>query len=258
MSFLNPTLEMNLLVGLGKIPGVTNHSFIGVNSSIGAAAQEDMWELGFKETAVASNATVFISSSNAGDTGDILLNYLDDDYKLQTATATLNGQNQVQIVTDFFRSDSMASILPASNTLLGDVYLAESDALTAGVPDTQSKIHSFIKFYDAPRNRSVNFSRDGRLTVPANHVYLPLNIDFSVGRNVDTIITNEIRLGPTSPWFTLAEFHRFESAQDKDVLGIFPLAAKTEVRFVVTAQNDNASAAMACQSWMIDLNLIEF
>jgi hypothetical protein len=152
----------------------------------------------------------------------------------------------------------MSSILDTSDELVGDVYLAETDTLTAGVPQTNSKIHSFIKFYGAPRNRSVNFSRDGRFTVPANHVIMPLPVDFSSGRNVDAIITNEIRLSPDAPWFTLGEFHSFQQFSEKNVFGLFPLQEKTEVRFVATSLNDNADVTFSSQAWLVNLNEVEF
>jgi len=130
--------------------------------------------------------------------------------------------------------------------------------LTAGVPDTDSKIHGLIKYEGAPRNRSINFSRDGRLTVPKDCVFLPKRLIISSGRNSDVVVTSEIRIHPLAPWFTLFEFKEYQNSVAIDLDGVLPLEPQTEFRFVATAQDNNANVSVSLLSYELDLTKVQF
>lgn len=84
-----------------------------------------------------------ISSSNAGDTGDVDLDIIKADGTRDTISVTLNGQNKVQTFTPFlaFNGGSMARTgVPA-----GDIYIYEDTAITDGVPDDLSTTRGYIE-----------------------------------------------------------------------------------------------------------------
>lgn len=115
----------------------------GENPGLGTT-EETVWNQGGKETYVASGSNTIdtISSSNAGDTQDVVIEgHTDDgtgkDFVVQTAT--LNGQNKVVLTTPLNRSTRLYN--NDSTDFTGDIYVYEDDTLTGGVPNTASKIH---------------------------------------------------------------------------------------------------------------------
>ena len=120
---------------------VAGHSILhvdGHNEDFQAA--EDIWDYGGDYTDSTAAVAHYISSSNAGDTEVIKVDYLDENWDQQTINVTLDGQNKTRIGT----TETMIRIQGAKNAgsadLLGDVYIYEDDTLTAGVPDTATKV----------------------------------------------------------------------------------------------------------------------
>jgi hypothetical protein len=120
----------------------------GRNANIGTTYQT-VWEYGGDETYTDDNTIAYVSSSSAADTGVVMALEMDrvsgtgadQQFTFFTQRVTLNGQNAVQI-------EAGARISRAyvySGTLLGDFYVFESDTLTAGVPDTASKVHITVE-----------------------------------------------------------------------------------------------------------------
>lgn len=104
------------------------------------------------ETYISDNLIDSISSADAGDTQEIAIegHTLDDNghFKFLAQTATLNGQTRVAI-TPMARVQRAAN--KGSTDLTGPVYVYENDTLSAGVPDTDTKVHIMIA---AGRNQS--------------------------------------------------------------------------------------------------------
>lgn len=145
---------------------VANHSrfdMSGENIDVGITT-ETIVDYGGAYTYLTSAAAMYISSSNAGDNQEYVVWGLDGNYDEISATAAANGQNQVRVGTTetFFRIFGVYNNGTTNNA--GDIYVAESDNLTAGVPDTPSKIkamaragnnNSFSGIYTVPRNKCV-------------------------------------------------------------------------------------------------------
>lgn len=97
------------------------------------------------ETYVSTNAITHVSSSNAGDTQQVGLEghtISGSDLTFVTQNATLNGQTKVALATPLARLTRLYN--RGSTVLAGDVYGFEDDTLTAGVPDTDSKVHMIV------------------------------------------------------------------------------------------------------------------
>lgn len=105
--------------------------------------KEEVWARGGVETLPTTNAIDTISSSNSGDSQDVIVegHTVDGSGNLTfvVQTATLNGQNKVTLGTPLARSTRIKN--NDSDDFAGTVYVYEDDTLTAGVPQTEAKIH---------------------------------------------------------------------------------------------------------------------
>lgn len=105
-------------------------------------APEDVWTQGDAYSFLSSETTLYISSSDNSDTQEMTVMGLDGDYNLVTQTKDLTGQSQVALDTDLLRVFRCYN--SDSTVLSGNIYIAESDTLTDGVPDTPSKIKAVV------------------------------------------------------------------------------------------------------------------
>lgn len=155
-NFIN---EGNLNIARGKVPGIKVIEIFGDNPDVDRTAVEDIWGYGGTYTYSSSAAIHYISSSNATDTQLIRVYGLDANWDLQEVTVTLRGQTKTQIGTGetFIRIWRIKN--EGSTDLAGHVYVYEDDTVTAGVPDTSTKVRGFI-------NNGDNQSLMSHFTVP--------------------------------------------------------------------------------------------
>ncbi len=120
---------------------IANHSVLdkfGRDPTI-ATTDEEMWDQSQSYTYLTSAATLYASSSEGADDQEITVFGLDANYDNQTATVTLTGQSQAEIIGVTWIRVFRAYNSDSSDTT-GDVYIAETDDLTGGVPDAAAKI----------------------------------------------------------------------------------------------------------------------
>ena len=163
------SLDRRLELSKGAIPQLSNDLILGENLEITTGTDpEDVWNQGGTYTYLTAATTLYLSSSNNGDTEPITVYGLDANWDPQVITTTLTGQTQVAAGTwlriNRIVNSSMNLATGQGTDLLGDVYLAETDTLTGGVPDTASKIKakidignnvSLMTLYSAPRFHNV-------------------------------------------------------------------------------------------------------
>lgn len=127
----------------GVISGYAAVNKFGHNGVM-ATTYEDIWDGSSLYTYSAAATTMYISSSDAGDTQDILVEGLDGLWGVQSVTQALAGTAKTTIGTGetWLRIYRMANA--GSTDIAGTVYAYESDTLTAGVPDTATKIRAEI------------------------------------------------------------------------------------------------------------------
>lgn len=114
----------------------------GRNPSCGTS-YETVWNQGGTETLIATNSIDTISSSNAGDTQNVVVEghtLANDNFTFVVQSATLNGQNKVVLTTPLARCSRLYN--DDSTDFAGDVYCYEDDTIVAGVPQTAAKIHA--------------------------------------------------------------------------------------------------------------------
>lgn len=120
----------------------------GRNAGVGTS-NETVWEYGGDETYVTTNVIDTISSSDAADAAVIYVEGhtisgtgTDSQFTFVSQTATLNGQNKVVLSTPLAR---VSRAYVQSGTIAGDIYVAEDDTLSGGVPTTAAKVHITIE-----------------------------------------------------------------------------------------------------------------
>lgn len=150
-------------VSKSNVSGIIRAGYGGnVNDLSSADGLKEIWNGPGSRTKLAAPTTLYVSSTDTGDVGSIFIaNGMDADYNLIIATAVLNGQNQVQLSADIWKVYAMSVI---SGNHDGAIYLAESDTLTAGVPDTDSKIQLVAPIISGV---GLGFGSIAEFTVPA-------------------------------------------------------------------------------------------
>lgn len=141
-----------LAVASGSQTGAARVRVYGENADVDSGTvPEDLWDGdGTYNFTAAGGAPYFISSSNGGDTQDVVITVLADDgagtWTEESLTQTLAGQTKTALT---FASGNdpvrLLSIVNSSGTpLLGDVYVYEDSAVVAGVPSDATKIRGKV------------------------------------------------------------------------------------------------------------------
>ena len=228
---------------LGNISGYAfAPQVFGNNPDLAADTEETVWDQGGIYTYLTANTTLYASSTDSGDT-TVTLNVvgLDANYAEVTRTVTLNGQNQVALSGQMFRVFSAE--VSGSTEADGDIYIAETDTLTGGVPDTASKIKTKIV---QGRERSQNVM----YTVPAGKSALLINSNYLSPKNEDICFFNKIKL-LNGVWQVTGEFDLYQNVLVADTPGIlFP--EKTDIEVTAKASNAGSSASVRLTYLLVD------
>lgn len=146
-------------IARGNISGQKFGLLSGTNPNMTADTLETLWDQGGIYVPLISSTQLYASSTSASDTAVTLsITGLDNNYAEITRTVTLNGQNQVALSGEML--EVFRTFVTGSTEPLGDIYIAESDSLTGGVPQTASKIKDKVILGN-------NISFLGRYVVPA-------------------------------------------------------------------------------------------
>jgi len=222
-------------VAKGKVPGHSIVNLAGTNDDMGLNTLENIWDQGGIYTYLTAETTLFVSSSNAADTSvDLIIDGLDGNYDRVTRTVTLNGQTQVAISGGMLRVFIM--LVAGSIAPLGDVYLAETDTVTGGVPDTTSKIKAKMR-------QGLNITQMIMYTPPAGHTgFGVMESSYTVGKN--TSVSFRAFLRPFGGVFF--DFNRFDIYQQAIVFKLngTPIAAKTDFDVRGTADNEGSTTSV--------------
>lgn len=156
-------------VASGNIEGDEDERFTGRSLNVGTGVFETLWDQGGDLEYLTSDTQLYISSSSASDTTVLVrVEAMTADKERITYTVTTNGQTQVALSGLAYRV-LQCLVLLGTDTPVGDLYIAESDTLTDGVPSTASKIKSKIALEpsDSGQFASTNITHNGFYTVPA-------------------------------------------------------------------------------------------
>jgi len=121
------------------------------------------------ETYVSTNIITQISSSSASDTENVIVEghtISGGVFTFVIQTVTLTGQTLVSLDTPLARVSRVVN--DGSNDLVGNIYVAQTDTLTAGVPDTDTKVHLIV-------SAGLNNSEKASTTISDTDYYIITN-----------------------------------------------------------------------------------
>lgn len=147
-SIIVRSISPELDLALGRIGGQTEDTKFGAVLGTDAIDNAvDVWWLATDslasrldtKTFPSTPQSLFISSSNGGDTGQATVYYLDNNGIRQTVTPTLTGQTPVNLgVTGL---DCNRAVYPSN---VGDIYINTEDNHTGGIPNDLTTVLAYI------------------------------------------------------------------------------------------------------------------
>lgn len=206
------TNDFYLEVARGNVTDFAAREIVGTVPAV--AGTYDVWNAGIDAnkviTKVATAAILYVSSSSSADiTQSVIITGLDANYDVITETIALNttdGQTRVAGTKAFLRVNSVA----LSAACAGNVYVYYVSAVTAGVPDTKSKIQAMVAIaallaynaiYTVPRNKNLYLTslRYQSATSTTTHdVIITVNRQLYGGANVAVKQIKYVDLGTTN------------------------------------------------------------
>lgn len=193
-----------------------------------------------------------LSSTNAGDTQEIVIQGLDADWNLVTQSKNLTGQTAALLDTPLIRVFRMYN--NDTTNIAGTVYLATNGrAATGGQPTLGTTVRAIIKDGD-------NQTQMALYTVPANHKLVIEHGWTSISKNTTpaVVATLQIRIFQRSLGKVFRVVHTLSlntngSSNDQRPYGI-PIVfdEKTDIEYRVTAcSSDNMGASAGFHGMLI-------
>lgn len=242
-----------LEVSKGNVPGTTIGVNFAVNRDIGTTASETLWDYGNSYNYLSANTTIYISSSSALDTGvEFTVAALDDNYEPITVTVTTNGQNQVAFSAPIFRI--VSGVVSNGTSPVGNLYLAESDTLTAGVPDTATKVQGLVPLsgFDTGTDfASDNVIHNGVITVPAGKTLHLINIQTNTGKNQDVEFSGRVRV-ENGIWTNRNPIPLYQRTVDLIFNIPIPFPERTDIEFRGIAGSPNSFGSLQTHYLLVD------
>jgi hypothetical protein len=176
--------DFYLRVALGLVSGYSFVNKFGRNPDLDTGANgEDIWTQGGLYTFLSAAATLYVSSSQGADTQEITVQGLDATWAYQEQTVDLTGQAQAEIGSGLTWLRVFRAFNSDSTPTTGDVYIAETDDLTGGVPDTASKIKAKIDIYAQQTLMAIYTVPLGKTGYLADRYYTLNKVGATIGVN---------------------------------------------------------------------------
>ena len=240
-------------VAKGNVTGAEDERFTGRSLKIGTAAFETLWDQGGDLTYLTANTQLYISSSSAADTTvQVRVEDMTDDHNRITYTVTTNGQSQVILPGLSFRT-AQCLVLLGSDTPVGDLYIAEADTLTGGVPDTASKIKSKIALspFDSGQFASTNITHNGFYTVPAGKKLHSLIYLGTTAKGCDISVDLRVRANGGA-WLSIFMNWAYQSVVPIELINKGSIGAKSDIELRVKSGNVDGEFEANFQFILID------
>ena len=230
----------------GNIPGQQYINISGHNPSLVADTPENVWDYGGLYTYLSAETTLYASSTNAGDTGILVIVFgLDGDYLRVTRTVVLNGQNQVALNDGMLRV--FRAVVGGTTASQGDVYIAEESTggdLVGGVPQTASKVKALIL-------KERQATQMAMYTAPAGTTIYSVFASYAGGKNVDVSYESRFRLFGSNFFYANAIFNLYQTVFQGDVRGV-SVPEKTDFDWLATSSNEGAAGDVSLKFLVID------
>lgn len=260
MSYFGTT-DFALEVSKGNVDGHSILTLFARNTNVGATNTETIWDYGGNYTYLTADTQLYASSTDAGDTDvDIWVQGLDENYNEVLRVVNLNGQSQVALSGLMFRVHNAFTAQTSNNIPNGDVYIAESDTLTAGVPNTASKVKSMIRrARDTSENvidvgtdfASDNFSHNGFYTVPAGKTAYAYYAVVYIGKNDDVTLSGRVR-SEGGIWWNRSPSELYQNAPAQEFQTRLGIPEKTDLEWRCIAGSAGAAINFQLQFILVD------
>ncbi len=238
------TSQFYLDIARGKIPGHSTGSVLSFNPDIDIAAEETVWDQGGTYTYLTADTELFISSSSASDTNiGLSIEGMTADFVVKNIPFTFTGGQVQQSIGSFFRVFRITVI--SGSAPLGDLYCAETDTLTGGVPDTDAKIKAKIM-------PNVNITRSGLFTVPANHTMYIVRFISHTRKNKDAVIRPVVRPNGFPGFIETTQFPTFQSSFELILEPSFVVNEKTDLEFKASSATNGTEVVANAGYILID------
>lgn len=177
-TFIDSVAHFFVSLMTNALPDWSHWEKFGYNPAVGSS-EELLWTQGGDYTVMSTATTLYISSSSGTDTDvDVEVLGLDADGLEQIQEVNTGGQSQVAIPGTWLGVVNRARVSGATASV-GDLYIAETDTLSGGVPTTVSKIKAKLAILDQITMQSI-------FMIPANKIGYILEWEFSTGKTSDT------------------------------------------------------------------------
>lgn len=222
----------------GKVPGYTAGTVFGHNQNLDPANAAMIWDYGPNqpiEVFLTADTELFISSTSVSDTNvGLLIVGLTDDYVAKTLVHTFTSGRSQESIGDWFRIDKITVI--SGDTHAGDIYCAEADTLTAGVPNTPAGVHAFIHDSNGTTHKAVG-------TVPAGHTMYINRLFLGTRRGEDCVFSFQVKSATMPAFIEASDFPVYQSTIFESFDPPFAIAEKTDFYFLGTTVTNNTQAS---------------
>jgi len=235
-------------IARGEIPGMSAASILGANPDIDTMNEETVWDQGGIYTYLTADTELFISSSSVSDTNvTISIKGMTDDFVIKDAIVVFTSGQTQQSIGSYFRIFS-CTVVGGSNPI-GDIYTAESGTLTAGVPDTVSKIKAKIRIGEG-------MSKNTLFTIPVNNTAFFARVIVHTRKNQDANVTIEIRPNGAPGFINLTDVPSFQNSFELILEPPFPVTEKTDLEFRATTETNNSVMTVNAGYILVDNTII--
>ena len=229
----------------GKVPGHKIQYVHAYSPNIGTT-QELVWPLGGNITFNDTPSTLYLTSTNAADNQYVQIEWLDGDYLPVTSLVQLNGQTPVAIGTGL-RVNRAFTV--AVTPTIGDVYIANANNHTSGVPNDATEV---VMYYEAStQTRSMAL-----FTCPAGHTTFGLTGYFSAPKSRD----NDFFWNVRNPNLPIPPINTnivsvYESTVELD-FKLTDIPAKTDAYFTSSTSGGNGRVSLRIPILIVDNDYI--
>lgn len=170
---LKSTEDFILKISKGLIPGHRIQYIHSYAPDIGTT-EEFIWPLNGQYTFNDTPSNLYLTSSNASDTGFVFIRWIDANYDEQQDVYQLNGQTPVLIGLGLRVNQAFTA---GVNQTLGDIYVSNALSHSSGVPSQSTTV---MMYEQKTQTRSMAL-----YTVPRGHTAFGLSGYFSSPKNRD-------------------------------------------------------------------------
>lgn len=250
-------IPFDLAVSMGYAQGWTYQQKFGINPLItSGTVPEDIWEGGglypFSDNGVAD--IVSISSSNSGDTQNVLIYGLKADGSVAAQIVKLQGQTRVALTTPLWRIYRMENFSFPGVSFAGTVYCYSGTTNTGGVPSGGSVTKALVDdgnnqtqmaIYTIPagkvaflRRGEVAFGYDGLPSAGPQQVQFCFEV---------RTYNNVFKIKKTVYCISTGTTQHYDDRPFAD-----PIPALSDIKTCVVSATDDISASSTFHLWIAD------